>query len=107
MKTLVSFLQTNWLVFFTSLPKVKTLNILRDFDQDFILKFLDNAPEHLSIQWKSSLKFKAGTVGELMQPAALVLNENETIKDAITKIKTIHKQKTVLRMEWLSMTLTL
>ena len=90
----LSVFPANQLVsFFTSLPKVKTLNILRDFDQDFILKFLDNAPEHLSIQWKSSLKFKAGTVGELMQPAALVLNENETIKDAITKIKTIHKQK--------------
>ena len=85
---------TNQLVsFFTSLPKVTTLNLLRDFDQNFILKFLDEAPEHLSIQWKSSLKFKPGTVGELMQPAALVLNENHTIEDAITQIKTIHKQK--------------
>ena len=85
---------TNQLVsFFTSLPKVTTLNLLRDFDQNFILKFLDEAPEHLSIQWKSSLKFKPGSVGELMQPAALVLNENHTIEDAITQIKTIHKQK--------------
>jgi len=90
----LSIFPTNELVsFFTSLPKVKTLNILRDFDQNFILRFLDDSPEHLSIQWKSSLKFKSGTVGELMQPAALVLNENETVEDAITKIKTIHKQK--------------
>ena len=90
----LSIFPTNQLVsFFTSLPKVTTLNLLRDFDQNFILKFLDEAPEHLSIQWKSSLKFKPGTVGELMQPAALVLNENHTIEDAITQIKTIHKQK--------------
>jgi magnesium transporter len=90
----LSIFPTNQLVsFFTSLPKIKTLNILRGFDQDFILKFLDEAPEHLSIQWKSSLKFKPSTVGELMQPAALVLNENKTIEDAIAQIKTIHKQK--------------
>ncbi len=90
----LSIFPTNQLVsFFTSLPKVKTLNILRDFDQNFILKFLDEAPKHLSIQWKSSLKFKSGTVGELMQPAALVLNENQTIEDTIAQIKTIHKQK--------------
>ena len=90
----LSIFPTNQLVsFFTSLPKVTTLNLLRDFDQNFILKFLDEAPEHLSIQWKSSLKFKPGSVGELMQPAALVLNENHTIEDAITQIKTIHKQK--------------
>ena len=90
----LSIFPTNQLVsFFTSLPKVTTLNLLRDFDQNFILKFLDEAPEHLSIQWKSSLKFKPGTVGELMQPAALVLNENDTIEDAITQVKTIHKQK--------------
>jgi magnesium transporter len=90
----LSIFPINQLVsFFTSLPKVKTLNILRDFDQNFILKFLDESPEHLSIQWKSSLKFKPGTVGELMQPAALVLNENKTIEDVITQIKTIHKQK--------------
>ena len=90
----LSIFPTNQLVsFFTSLPKVTTLNLLRDFDQNFILKFLDEAPEHLSIQWKSSLKFKPSTVGELMQPAALVLNENHTIEDAITQIKTIHKQK--------------
>ena len=90
----LSIFPTNELVsFFTSIPKVKTLNILRDFDQNFILKFLDEAPEHLSIQWKSSLKFKSGTAGELMQPAALVLNKNQTIEDAITQIKTVHKQK--------------
>ena len=78
---------------FTSIPKIKTLSILRSFEQDFILKFLDECPEHLSAQWKMSLKFKPGTIGELMQPSVMVLNENKTIEDAITEIKTIHKDK--------------
>ena len=78
---------------FTSIPKIKTLSILRSFEQDFILRFLDECPEHLSTQWKMSLKFKPGTVGELMHPSALVLNENKTIEDAITEVKKIHKAK--------------
>ena len=90
----LSIFPVNQLVkIFTSIPKTSTLKILRGFNQSFILKFLEDAPEHLSIQWKSSLKFKPGTVGELMHPAALVLNENNTIGDAISQIKTIHKQK--------------
>ena len=79
--------------FFTSIPKIKTLNILRGFEQDFILNFLDDCPDHLSEQWKMSLKFKPGTVGELMHPSTLVLNENKTIEDAIIELKKIHKDK--------------
>lgn len=79
--------------FFTSIPKTQTLNILRNFEQEFLLKFLDGCPEHLSAQWKLSLKFKPGTVGELMHPSTYVLNENKNVEDAITLIKTIHKQK--------------
>ena len=79
--------------FFTSIPKIKTLSILRGFDQDFILKFLDDCPEHLSEQWKMSLKYKAGTVGELMHPSALVLNGNKTIEDAIIEVKKLPKKK--------------
>jgi len=79
--------------FFTSIPKIKTLNILRGFEQDFILNFLDDCPDHLSEQWKMSLKFKTGTVGELMQPSPLVMNENQTIEDTIIELKKIHKDK--------------
>jgi len=79
--------------FFTSIPKIKTLNILRGFEQDFILNFLDDCPDHLSEQWKMSLKFKPGSVGELMHPSPLVLNENKTIEDAIIELKKIHKDK--------------
>jgi len=90
----LSIFPTNQLVnFFTSIPKIKTLSILRDFDQDFVLRFLDDSPKHLSNQWKMSLKFKPGTVGELMHPSVLVLDENQTIGDAISKVKTIHKDK--------------
>ena len=78
---------------FTSIPKIKTLSILRSFEQDFILRFLGECPEHLATQWKMSLKFKPGTAGELMHPSALVLNENKTIGDAITEVKKIHKAK--------------
>ena len=90
----LSIFPTDQLVsLFTSIPKIKTLSILRSFEQDFILKFLDECPEHLSTQWKIGLKFKPDTVGELMQPSVMVLNENKTIEDAITEIKTIHKDK--------------
>jgi len=78
---------------FTSIPKIKTLSILRSFKQVFISKFLDACPGHLSAQWKMSLKYKADTVGELMHPSPLVLNENKTIEDAITEVKKIHKEK--------------
>ena len=40
-----------------------------------------------------SLKFKPGSVGELMHPSPLVLNENKTIEDAIIELKKIHKDK--------------
>jgi len=79
--------------FFTSIPKIKTLNILRGFDQDFLLNFLDDCPQHLSAQWKMSLKFKPNTVGELMHPPALILNENKTIENSIAELKKIHKDK--------------
>jgi magnesium transporter len=78
---------------FTSIPKIKTLKILRGFDQNFLSKFLDEAPEHLSAQWKMSLKYKSGTVGELMQPSALILNEKLTVEDAIAEVKKINKEK--------------
>ena len=78
---------------FTSIPKIKTLSILRSFEQDFILRFLDECPEHLSAQWKMSLKYKSRTVGELMQPSPLVVNENKTIEDTITELKKVHKDK--------------
>jgi len=90
----LSIFPTDQLVrFFTSIPKIKTLRILRSFEQNFILRFLDNCPEHLSAQWKMSLKFKTGSVGELMHPSPLVLNENKTIEDAIIELKKIHKDK--------------
>ena len=78
---------------FTSIPKINTLKILRGFDESYLSKFLDEAPEHLSDQWKMSLKHKLGSVGELMQPAPLALNENITIDDAISEVKKINIQK--------------
>ena len=78
---------------FTSIPKINTLKILRGFDESYLSKFLDEAPEHLSDQWKMGLKHKLGSVGELMQPAPLALNENITIDDAISEVKKINIQK--------------
>ena len=78
---------------FTSIPKISTLKILRGFNESYLSRFLDESPEHLSAQWKTSLKCVKGTVGELMQPAPLVLNEKLTIEDAIAEVKKINKQK--------------
>ena len=76
---------------FLSIPKVETLGILRRFDHDFRESLFNDAPDHLAKQWKTSLKYKTNSVGELMQPAPLVLNENMTIEEAITEMRKIPK----------------
>ena len=77
---------------FLSLPKAKTLLILRSFEESFLESFLYEAPEHLSKQWRMSLQYETDTVGELMQPAPLILNENATIAEAIELVRKIPKQ---------------
>ena len=66
--------------------------ILREFKHDFREKLFSDSPDHLSKQWRTSLKYEANTVGELMQPAPLILNENQTIDEAITEVKKIPKE---------------
>jgi len=78
--------------FFMSIPKVQALGFLRKFKQESLLSYLEACPDDLSEQWKMSLKYKTLTVGELMQPTPLVLNENQTIADAITEVKKIPKK---------------
>ena len=78
--------------FFLTIPKAKTLEILRSFENDFLKKLMDQAPKYIADQWRLSLNYKAGTVGELMQPSPLIVNENMTIEDVITEIQKIPKQ---------------
>ena len=78
--------------FFMSIPKIQALGFLRAFEQDFLLKYLEVCPDDLSEDWQGSLKYKTHTVGELMQPAPLILNENQTIGDAINGVKQIPKE---------------
>ena len=78
--------------FFMSIPKIQALGFLRNFESDFLLRYLESCPDDLSEDWKGSLKYKTRTVGELMHPAALVLNENQTIEDAINEVKKIPKK---------------
>lgn len=88
----LSIFPTDQLVkFFLSIPKAETLGILRKFEHDVLEKLFDESPDHLSQQWKSSLEYKTNTVGELMQPAPLVLNEYQTIEEAITELKKVPK----------------
>ena len=77
---------------FLSITKTETLNILREFERDFREELFNDSPDHLSKQWETSLKYGANTIGELMQPAPLVLNENQTIEDAITEVKKLPKK---------------
>ena len=77
---------------FLTIPKAKTLSILRGLDSDFLNKLLKDCPNHLSQQWSMSLKFNRDTVGELTQPAPLILNESLSIEEAIKEIPKIPKQ---------------
>ena len=77
---------------FLTIPKAKTLSILRSFDSDVLKKLLKDSPGHLSRQWSMSLKFDPDTVGELMQPAPLILNENLSIEEAIGEITKVPKK---------------
>ena len=77
---------------FLSIPKATTLGILRKFNKSFIEQLLNSAPHHLAKQWRMSLMYEKDSVGELMQPAPLVLNENLTIKQAIDLVREIPKQ---------------
>ena len=77
---------------FLSIPKAKSLGYLRKFDKDTLEKFLADAPSHLSSQWRKALEAEPDTVGVLMQPAPLILNENLSIEQAIQEITKIPKQ---------------
>ncbi|MBT38310.1 MAG: hypothetical protein CL938_07180 [Deltaproteobacteria bacterium] len=78
--------------FFMSIPKAQALGFLRNFEQDFLQSYLEACPDDISEQWEMGLKHKKDTVGELMQPAPLVLNEDQTIEEAITEMKKIPKK---------------
>ena len=83
----LSVFSTDQLVdFFATIPKIQVLRFLRKFDPAILSKLMEECPSELSSQWKMGLDYQENTVGELMQPAALVLNENQTIADAIKEI---------------------
>ena len=75
------------IAFFSTIPKLQALNILRSFTQDKMQLFLNNCSNEISESWKFNLKYESGSVGELMQPSPLVLNENITIDEAIKAVK--------------------
>jgi magnesium transporter len=77
---------------FLSLPKPKSLAILRSFEEVFRDQLLKAAPSHLEKEWRLSLKYKANSVGELMRPAPLILNENLTIEETISLLRDVPKQ---------------
>ena len=89
---LTSFPNEQIIKLFLSIPKAKTLHIMRSFNSDFLEKLLADAPSHLSTQWRKALEAKPDTVGELMQPAPLILNQNLSIEEAIEEITKIPKQ---------------
>ena len=78
--------------FFSTIPKIQVLRFLRKFDPAILAKLMEEWPSELSSQWKMGLEYEENTVGELMQPAALVLNENQTIADAIAEVKEIPQE---------------
>ena len=82
-KDLSVFQNDQLIKLFLTIPKAKTLSILRSFEKEFRDKLLQDAPAHLAAQWGMSLNFEPETVGELMQPAPLILNENLTIEEVI------------------------
>ena len=77
---------------FLSIPKATTLGLLRKFDKSYVEQLFNAAPHHLAKQWRMSMMYEKDSVGELMQPAPLILNENLTIKEAINSVREIPKQ---------------
>jgi magnesium transporter len=74
-----------------SLPKAKTLSLLRGFDKDFLDQLLNYTPDYLREEWSQALKYESNSVGELMKPAPLTLNENITIEETITLVRSVPK----------------
>ena len=91
-KDLTTISHDNLIKLFLSLPKGKSLSLLRKFDKPFLEQLLNSAPEHIKTQWILALKYKTGSVGELMQPAPLILNEKMTVGEAIESVREIPKK---------------
>ena len=91
-KDLTTVSHDNLIKLFLSLPKGKSLSLLRKFDKPFLEQLLNSAPEHIKTQWILALKYKTGSVGELMQPAPLILNEKMTVGEAIESVREIPKK---------------
>ena len=91
-KDLTTVSHDNLIKLFLSLPKGKSLSLLRKFDKPFLEQLLNSAPEHIKTQWILALKYKSGSVGELMQPAPLILNEKMTVGEAIESVREIPKK---------------
>ena len=91
-KDLTTYPHDQLVKLFLSIPKATTLGLLRTFNKSFIEQLFNAAPHHLAKQWRMSLMYERDTVGELMQPAPLVLNENLTIKEAVDLVREIPKQ---------------
>ena len=91
-KDLTTISHDNLIKLLLSLPKGKSLSLLRKFDKPFLEQLLNSAPEHIKTQWILALKYKTGSVGELMQPAPLILNEKMTVGEAIESVREIPKK---------------
>ena len=91
-KDLSTFSSDQLVEFFSTIPNIQVLRFLRKFDPAILSRFIKECPSELSSQWEMGLKYSENTVGELMHPAALVLNETQTIADAIAEIKKIPKE---------------
>ena len=91
-KDLTVFPHDQLVKLFLSIPKATTLGILRKFDKSYIEQLFNSAPHHLAKQWRMSLMYERDSVGELMQPPPLILNENLTIKEAVDLVREIPKQ---------------
>ena len=91
-KDLTTIPHDNLIKLLLSLPKGKSLTLLRSFDKDFQEQLVNSAPEHIKNQWRLALEHKHGSVGELMQPAALVINDKLTIGEAIELVRAVPKE---------------
>jgi magnesium transporter len=77
---------------FSSIPKATTLRILRKFNKTFIEQLFNSTPDDLKEEWVQALSYETNSVGELMRPAPLTLNENMTIEETITAVRNTNKE---------------
>lgn len=69
--------------------------ILRHFPAERTEEITPHLPANIGDQWELNLSYPENSIGRLMEPAFGILNENQTVADAITHVREKDKENIV------------